>query len=152
MTWYIEYIKYANLDLSVNFWNFLLTPFWFMMKKDHFKQKLFLWPCVSVNSWHLRLLIVPYSPFETLEYWHNWLLSNWSSLELISSPRNVLKIIALSYIYQFAKFVDLMNCRSKEVFKNAPCLLCQSTLWIYSWGFFLWQQNFAVIIILTSLQ
>ena len=35
------------------------------------------------NSWHLPFLIVPYSPFqkdETLESWHNWLLSNLSRL------------------------------------------------------------------------
>ena len=33
------------------------------------------------NSWHLPFFIVPYSPFQkddTLESWHNLLLSNWS--------------------------------------------------------------------------
>ena len=38
---------------------------------------------VIFNSLHLPFLNVPYSPFqktETLESWHNWLLSNWSRL------------------------------------------------------------------------
>ena len=46
------------------------------------------------NSWHLLFLIVPYSHFqknETQESWHNWLLSNWSRLELSPSPRNCSK-------------------------------------------------------------
>ena len=34
-----------------------------------------------------------------------------------------LKIIALTYIYQLAKFGDLMGCGSKNIFKNAPCLM-----------------------------
>ena len=35
------------------------------------------------NRWNLQFLNVPYSPFqknETLESWHNWLLSNWDRL------------------------------------------------------------------------
>ena len=35
------------------------------------------------NGWHIPFLIVLYSSFqknETLESWHNWLLSNWSRL------------------------------------------------------------------------
>ena len=32
-----ECTKYANCDLHVNFWIFLLMPISFMMKKDHFK-------------------------------------------------------------------------------------------------------------------
>ena len=35
------------------------------------------------NGWHIPFLIVLHSPFqknETLESWHNWLLSNWSRL------------------------------------------------------------------------
>ena len=30
-------------------------------------------------------------------------------------------MIALAYIYQVAKLHDLMNCGSKDIFKNAPC-------------------------------
>ena len=41
-----EYTKHANRGLHVNFWNFLLMPFSFMMKKDNFKHKLLLLPQV----------------------------------------------------------------------------------------------------------
>ena len=34
-----------------------------------------------------------------------------------------LKIIALAYIYQLAKFGDLMSCGLKETLKKAPCLM-----------------------------
>ena len=37
----------------------------------------------TLSIWYLPFLILPYSPFqkhETLETWHNWLLSNWSRL------------------------------------------------------------------------
>ena len=37
--------------------------------------------------------------------------------------KGLLKIIALAYIYQLAKFDDFMNCGSKDIFKNAPCLM-----------------------------
>ena len=33
------------------------------------------------------------------------------------------EIIALAYIYQTAKFGDLMSCGSKDIFRNAPCLM-----------------------------
>ena len=32
-----KHMQYANCGLHVNFWNFLLMPFCFMMKKDHFE-------------------------------------------------------------------------------------------------------------------
>ena len=35
----------------------------------------------------------------------------------------LLKIIALAYIYQLAKFGDFMSCGSKDIFRNAPCLM-----------------------------
>ena len=37
-----EHTKQANCGWHVNFLNFLLMPFCFMIKKDHFKQKFFL--------------------------------------------------------------------------------------------------------------
>ena len=37
-----KHTKYANCGLHVNFCNFLLMLFCFMMKKDHLKQKLLL--------------------------------------------------------------------------------------------------------------
>ena len=88
------------------------------------------------NSWHLQYLIVLYSPFqkrETLESWHNCLLSNWSSLlnwkEPETYPRSskllkrFLKIISIAYIPQLTKFGDSMSCSSKDIFKTAPCLM-----------------------------
>ena len=41
-----EHKSYANCGLHVNFLNVLLISFCFMMKKDHFKQKLLLFPQV----------------------------------------------------------------------------------------------------------
>ena len=41
-----EYAKHANCGLHVNFWSFLIISFCFLMKKDHFKEKLLLWPQV----------------------------------------------------------------------------------------------------------
>ena len=84
------------------------------------------------NSSHLPFPIVSYSPFqknEALGSWLNWLLSNWGRLldwkglgTLIQSSKffkKFLKIIALAYIHELAKFVDLMSCGSKYTSKNA---------------------------------
>ena len=38
--------------------------------------------------------------------------------------KKLLKIIALAYIYQLAKFGDLMSYGSKDILKNKPCLIC----------------------------
>ena len=88
------------------------------------------------NSWHLPFFIVPYSPFQkddTLESWYNLLFSNWSRFLKWKEPgtssqsskllKRFLKIISLDYIYQLAKFGGLMSCDSKDIFKNAPCLM-----------------------------
>ena len=45
-----------------------------------------------------------------------------------------MKIIALVYIYQLAKFGDLMNYGSKDTFKNAPCLKYQYSSWCQKFG------------------
>ena len=88
------------------------------------------------NGWHIPFLIVFYSPFqknETPESWHIWLLSNWGRLLNQKGPailpqsskffKRLLKIIVLACIYQLTKFDDIMSCSSKEIFKNAPCLM-----------------------------
>ena len=88
------------------------------------------------NSGHLQSLIVSYSAFQknvTLESWHNWLLSNQRRLLNCKGPgtlcqssklfKKFLKIIALVYIYQLAMFGNLMSCGSKNILKNAPCLV-----------------------------
>ena len=48
-------IKTENLllwlsGLYTNFWNFLLMSFYFIITKDHFKQKWLLWPQVPFNE------------------------------------------------------------------------------------------------------
>ena len=88
------------------------------------------------NGWHIPFLIVFYSPFqknETPESWHIWLLSNWGRLLNQKGPgilpqsskffKRLLKSIVLACIYQLTKFDDIMSCSSKEIFKNAPCLM-----------------------------
>ena len=34
-----------------------------------------------------------------------------------------MEIITLAYIYQLAKFGDVLTFGSKDIFKNAPCLM-----------------------------
>ena len=60
-------------------------------------------------------------------------MSNWSKFLNCKGPgtypqspklfKRLLKTIALPYINQLAEFGDLMSCGSKDIFKNAPCLM-----------------------------
>ena len=89
------------------------------------------------NSWYFKLFSLSFIHLfkknETLESWHNWLLSNWNRFLNWKEPgtlpqssillKRFLKIIALVYIHQLAKFGDLTSCDSKDIFKNAPCLM-----------------------------
>ena len=43
--------KYVNCGLCVNFWNFLYMWICFMMKKNHFEQKLLFWPQVLLLNY-----------------------------------------------------------------------------------------------------
>ena len=45
-----KHTKYPNYGLYVNFSNFLLMSFCFMMKKEHLTQKLLLWPRVPFKE------------------------------------------------------------------------------------------------------
>ena len=51
--------KHVNCKLHVNFWNFLLMSFCFMMKKDRFKEKLLLWSQVPFKGFNLCRPSVP---------------------------------------------------------------------------------------------
>ena len=63
-----------------------------MINKFKYGQTWKIWPSPlslslysTFNNWHLPFLNVPYSPSQkkkkdTLESWHNWLLSNWSRM------------------------------------------------------------------------
>ena len=88
------------------------------------------------NNWHLPFLIVLSSIFqknETLKSWHNWLLSKFEQVAKLKRNCNLApalpivqiipETIALAYIYQLTKFADLMSCGSKDMVKNAPCLM-----------------------------
>ena len=46
-----EHTFNANCGLHVNFWKILLSSFCFVTEKDHFKQKLLLWPQFPFNEW-----------------------------------------------------------------------------------------------------
>ena len=73
---------------------------------------------------------------ESLEPWHNWLLSNWSRLLNWKGPgtlpqssilfKRFVKIIALVYIYQLAKFGDLMSCGSKDIYSKMHPVSCSN--------------------------
>ena len=88
------------------------------------------------NGWYIQFLIALYSPFqknETLESGYISLLRTWGRLlnweghgiwpQSAKLFKILLKIIVLAYIYQLAKFGDFMICVSKDIFKNAPCLM-----------------------------
>ena len=60
-----KHTKYANCGLDVNFRNFLLMPFCFMIKKDHFQQRLLLWHQVPFKKICLYHLGLPRSILET---------------------------------------------------------------------------------------
>ena len=47
----------------------------------------------------------------------------WKLAPVLQIVQKIPKIIAHAYIYQLAKFGDLMSCVSKDIFKNAPCLM-----------------------------
>ena len=45
------------------------------------------------------------------------------NLQSSKLSKRFIKNIALAYIYQVAKFGDSMSCGSKDIFKNASCLM-----------------------------
>ena len=52
----------------------------------------------------------------------------WNLAPVPKLFRRLLKIITLAYIYQLAQFGDFVSCGSKDLFKNAPCLMsCTNT-------------------------
>ena len=46
----------------------------------------------------------------------------WNLVPVLQIVQKIPEIIALDYIYQLAKFGDLMSCGSKVIFKNALIL------------------------------
>ena len=43
-------------------------------------------------------------------------------------------MIAIAYINQLGKFGDLMSCGSKDILKNAPCLMYKYSSWRHRFG------------------
>ena len=68
---------------------------------------------------------------ETLESWHNWLLSNWRRLLKLQRTWNLVLVLQIvqkipkgywpCLYLSVGKVWWLMSCGSKDIFKNAPC-------------------------------
>ena len=78
-----QILVYCMENISNIFW----TQFWALETSCrpfyNFSKMTIEEDLAILNNWHLPFLIVPYSFFkknETLESWHNWLLSNLSRL------------------------------------------------------------------------
>ena len=89
--WILSAIKMEFGQILVccmtNISNMFLTQYWRLETSSRlfydFIKIIIQRDLAIFNSWHLPSLIVPYSPFqtlETLESWHNWLLSNSNRL------------------------------------------------------------------------
>ena len=100
------------------------------------------------NGWHLPVLSCFYSPFQknkTLESWHNCLFINWSRLldwkgpvynltPVLQIVKKIMKNFTLVYIHELTKYGDLMIFISKNIFKNAPCLMYWYSSWRHRFG------------------
>ena len=76
-----------------NIFNMFLAQYWRLKTSSrtfYYFIKIIIGQDLAIfNGWHLPFLIVPYSPFqkiETLEFWHNWLLSNLSRFLNLKEP------------------------------------------------------------------
>ena len=71
-----------------------------------------------------------------LKHWNLEIIGYWvfgagsyieKDLELSPCPPNCSKdfrkVFVLVYIYELAKFGDLISCGLKDIFKDAPCLM-----------------------------
>ena len=110
--------------LSAEDWELFPDPFLILLKW----QQSEIWLFLIAVIYHFQLSHIQISKNETLESWHNCLLSNWSILEQLSpSPPNCSKdfwkLLTLFIICQLAKFDSLMSCASEDIFKNTPCLM-----------------------------
>ena len=74
-----------------NICNMFLAQFWRQEKSYrpfyYFIKMTRQWDLAIFNCWHLPFSIVALKN-ETLEPWHNWVLSNWSSLLNWKGPGN----------------------------------------------------------------
>ena len=120
--------------------------------------KMILRDLAIFYSWYLPFWIVPYSPFrknETLKSWHNWLLkTTWNLASVLQIVRKnwFMKIVPLTYIHQLAEFGDLIICSSKDIFKNALCLIYLYSSWRHWFGksrdrqiWISWERNIAFL-------
>ena len=116
-------------------------PFYYFIKMT-IQQDLAIF-----SSWHLLFLNVPHSPFQKTVTWNLDITclrvigaGCWIEKNLELSPQSsklfkrFLNIIFHVYIYQFAKFGNLMSCGSKDIFKNTTYLLHQYSSWRHRFG------------------
>ena len=86
------------------------------------------------SSWYLPFLFSNIHPFKKMKHWKLDIISYWligagclieKGLELSPSPPN--------HSNDFRKILTLListiNCDSKHIFKNAPCLMYQYSSW-----------------------
>ena len=66
-----RHTEHANCGLHINFWNFWLMPFCFMIQKDYFKPKLLLWP---QSSFKKLVIIIMFMEINLLRIIFNMIL------------------------------------------------------------------------------
>ena len=96
--------------------------------------KITIWHDLAIfNSWHLPFLIVLIHVYKKVKHWNlnitgYWVIGAGCLIEMtwnlaLQIVLKIPEIIAIAYIYQIAKFGDLMSCGSKDIFRNVPCLM-----------------------------
>ena len=98
------------------------------------------------NSLHLPFLTVPYLPFQKkkqVKHWNlditgYWVIGAVAKLEKPHSSKlckRFLKTMILAYIYQLAKFDDLISCASKDMLKKCTIVYVLLIFGIFSGSF-----------------
>ena len=120
----------SNMFLTLNAGDWKLVPSTFMISLK--------WPDKIPSSGHFQQLIFaifncPFLTFskkwKILGFWHNWLLINcsrllnwkrfWTQHQYSKLFKRFLKTIALFYVYQLAKFGELISWDSKGILKSS---------------------------------
>ena len=47
----------------------------------------------------------------------------WNFAQVLQIAQKIPRNYTLAYIFQLTKVGDLMSCGTKDIFKNAPCLM-----------------------------
>ena len=127
----------TNIQLSfwldAGDWKLVPGPFMILLKQQDNK----ILPFFIVDFYHFNCPLFTFSKNETMESWHNCLLSNWSWL--LNKKGNLAPILQIvqkisenycpRLYLSIGQFGDLMSCGWKHLFKNTPCLV----YWYSSW-------------------